>query len=277
MIGIFKPCFKCMPIESKKIYKGIYCSLCIALKKKHGFLYTLFISHEIVQLNISCLKYYNVSSSFQRCSIPLRKRKKEVISHKALDVSADFCILLVWFKVVDSMADKENMKFRILYYLIKGKAMSIIDNLPEGLKQKSLRYIDLITTNSSYNEIIDETGNIAKLIFNSIVNELNLDLKKINEIENIGKGYGELIALSDPLLDYLDDKKKKKKSPFDENEYSFYYDKFVQSLIVTQNLIVEKSDKGLINKYFKTAFLLASNDVYKKVNRVQNELTKNAR
>jgi hypothetical protein len=76
MIGVFKPCFKCMPIESKTVYKCVYCSLCIALKKKHGFFYTFFISHEIVQLNISCLKYFNVSPSFQKCSIPLRGKRK---------------------------------------------------------------------------------------------------------------------------------------------------------------------------------------------------------
>ncbi len=269
MIGIFKPFFRGLPTESKKVYRCIYCSLCVALKKRHGVFYALFISHEIVQLNIACLRYFKVHPSLQKCTIPCRIKKKEIISHEALNISSDLCILLVWFKIVDSVVDKENLKYRILYYYMKNKATKIINSLPEVLKQKSLSYIELITNDGSYDEIIKQTGEIAALILKCIINELDFKLEDFKEIENIGRGYGELIALSDPLLDYFDDLKRGKRTPINQENYLLYYTKFVNVLNQTQQIVIEKSDERIINKYFKTSFLDASNMVYAKINNVK--------
>ena len=274
MIGIFKPCLNCLPDESKKVYKCIYCSLCIAIKKKHGVFYTLFISHEIVQLNISCLRYFNTSPKAQRCINPVNRKRKEIISHRALDISTDLCILLVWFKIVDSVVDRENFKYRLLYFLLKNKANKIINNLPVSLKQKSLIYIESTKNNVAYDEIIVQTGEIAQLIFECIIDSLDFENQIFKEIEEIGKGYGELIALSDPLLDYFDDIKKGKTTPINEENYFSYYQKFIEKLSFTQQLIIEKSEQRIINRYFKTSFLYASNSVLKKIENVKNDIKK---
>lgn len=265
MIGIFKPVIKKLPLETQKIYKFVYCSLCLSLKKKHGFLYALFISHEITQLVLSCLRYCEINPQCNKCAICFNRSPKDVFNHQVLDKAADLCLLLVWFKIVDAKVDREKIAYRMLYYLVKSKFDRIINNLEEPLKEESNKYIVYIKNENNYEDIINQTGIVAQLMYSVILKKTDIHDDLIDKLSVLGKYYGEIIAIADPVIDFSDDLKKGKKNPFTYKTIDSNKDRLKKLIYEAELLTTKLCNEGLLNNYFKTSFILAKININHKI------------
>ncbi len=272
VVGILKPKLCKLPEESRIVYKSVYCSLCHALKQKHGTKYTLFISHELVQLNIMLLKYFKIASTEKKCIIPFNQSKKDILIHPVLEKSADLCLILVWFKIIDSRVDKENLKYRLLYRLLKSKIEHILNTLTEGSRKEIHKYIDAIYNNLPFEEMIYATGNLAETFFSILANELALPLHINKSISPLSNNYGKLIAISDPLIDFMEDRKQNKSNPIELSCYNSYYNIYKDLLSDTINSMEQHCKSGTINYYAKTCFIIATNRISQSINKTRVEL-----
>ncbi len=272
VVGILKPKLCKLPEESRIVYKSVYCSLCHALKQKHGTKYTFFISHELVQLNIMLLKYFKIASAEKKCIIPFNQSRKDILIHPVLEISADLSLILVWLKIIDSRIDQDELKYRCLYHLLKSKIEDIINTLPDNTQNDIYNYISAIQDNIPFKDMIYATGHLAETLFSVLAEELSVPLNIIENIKHISNNYGKIIAISDPLIDFIDDKKQKKSNPLELSNYNTYYSIYKDLLANTINSIEHHCKTGEINYYAKTCFIIATNSISQSISRTRAEL-----
>lgn len=109
-----------MKVREYEAYKGIYCSLCKAMKKHFGLLSSLTLNYDMAFLVLMRLSFGNVVPNFKggRCPYNPAKRCNFCTNgDEELRYSAAVSMMLLYHKVRDNIADGSFFK-RILMYLI---------------------------------------------------------------------------------------------------------------------------------------------------------------
>lgn len=265
MIGVFKPPKK-KPKKTGELYKSVYCSVCLALKKKYGFFFSLFICHEIVQMVISLLQYCECMT-VKECKCPLcfNRKKKEIILHNVFENAADGCLLLVWFKIMDSIHDKERMLYRLLYFVFRNKIQKIFDS-STNMKSMVERYLKVIDSND-IETIMEETGIAAKSIYLEMLQKTEISNENREQILPIADLYGRIIALTDPVIDFEDDMKKHKQSPLSSDNIEHYTQVLINLMNYGKTFIVELENKKITSLYFQNVYMLSCYNIENQLNK----------
>jgi hypothetical protein len=267
MTGIFRPS-KDLPINVKKLYRSIYCSLCKTLKDRYGIFYTVFISHEIVQLIIAILQYCSLSISEIKCINCIKQKRKKIVYSEVFDTAVDCCLLLCWIKLIDARMDKEHLLFRIWVNIFTPKIKTIKSHFSKEMQAVLEEYIEAIKHDANYILIIELTGKVAELIFKEILTKTKISLEDELEILPIGYYYGKIIALSDPLIDYDKDLKRGKKNPIMDSSMSYFQNK-LKEVIFDSDIFIEKmANNRKITKYLYTCFAFSTINTMKKINKI---------
>lgn len=99
----FKPELKVRELED---YKAVYCGLCRAMGKRHGFLARFTLNYDFTFLAM-VLAYQPEPCRFSQCRCPAHpfRKRKTCGGMPALDVAADESMILSYQKLKDDVAD----------------------------------------------------------------------------------------------------------------------------------------------------------------------------
>lgn len=263
MIGVFKP-LKNKPKKTGELYKSVYCSVCLALKKKYGFFFSLFICHEVVQMVVSILQYCScMEVKLKKCPICFNRKKKEIVLHNVFEKAADCCLVLVWFKIMDSRHDGERLLFRLLYFVFKGRVKTITETSP-NMDSMIARYLNILDSND-IETIMQETGIAAKSIYSEILSqtEMKVQLESLLPVADL---YGRIIALTDPVLDYKEDVKKQKITPLNPDNIEHYTNKLIEYMNSGKTFIAQLEKEKKVSLYFLNIYLLSCYNIENQIN-----------
>ena len=121
MLGYIKCDKGEMKVKEYEAYKGLYCSLCKALKKHFGILSSLILSYDIVFLVLSRLSFGDALPAFKNGRCPFNPTKKCHFCTNAEDelkYAAAVSIMMFYHKVRDNISDSSVFKRLLMYMLL---------------------------------------------------------------------------------------------------------------------------------------------------------------
>ena len=201
-----------------------------------------------------------------KCPLCFNRKKKEVILHDVFENAADGCLLLVWFKIMDSIHDKERILYRLLYYVFKNKIQIILDS-SASMKSMVERYLKVIYSND-IETIMEETGIAAKSIYLEMLQKTEISNECREQILPIADLYGRIIALADPVIDFKDDMKKHKQSPLNLDNIEHYTQVLVNLMNYGKTFVVELENKKITSLYFQNLYMLSCYNIESQINQI---------
>lgn len=106
MFGYVRPCRPELKCREMDLYKSTYCGLCCTLRQRYGMLAPMFLSFDMTFLALLLEPAETAPSLCKgRCHANLLFTKTVVTSSAALDIAADYTVLLAWHQLQDRIAD----------------------------------------------------------------------------------------------------------------------------------------------------------------------------
>lgn len=124
MFGYIRPLRDELKIREYELYRACYCGLCKALKRQGTPFSNLILSYDFTFLAMLLYEGQKAPSVCRvRCAASPFRRRKACASFPALDLCADYCVILTWWKLRDSVRDEtffRSLRDRLLGFLLKG-------------------------------------------------------------------------------------------------------------------------------------------------------------
>ncbi|MDR1891634.1 MAG: DUF5685 family protein [Oscillospiraceae bacterium] len=107
MFGYIRVCKPELKVKDFETYKAVYCSLCREMGKKYGRLTRFALSYDFAFLALLRMSLAEEHAGFAkgRCVFNPLKKCKYAISCPELSFSASAAVLLVYYKLLDDIAD----------------------------------------------------------------------------------------------------------------------------------------------------------------------------
>lgn len=217
MFGYIQPKREELKIKEFELYKAVYCSLCKVLGKNYGFFARITLSYDFTFLSLLKLSLYDGCNNLERKTCvynPFKKCNYLKESSNDLDYTAAAAAILLYFKMLDNVADEKGIKkfaFKFMSLLYKPsykKAKIKYPNLALIVEDYINQQAKLETENCTNLDKISEPT--AKLLGNMLK---ALDDKQETALYHLGYNMGKWIYLTDCLADIEDDYKNKKFNP----------------------------------------------------------------
>lgn len=112
MFGYIRPYQPELKMREYEQYRGLYCSLCRCLGKRHGCLAQMTLSYDMTFLLLLHLALAEDCTGFHKARCPYNPLKKRLCcgTGPALDRCADSSVLLVYYKAHDAVNDSRGVK-----------------------------------------------------------------------------------------------------------------------------------------------------------------------
>lgn len=112
MFGYIKPFQPELKMGEFEQYRGLYCSLCRRLGKQYGCTAQMTLSYDMTFLVLLYLATTEECAGFRKARCPYNPFKKRMCcgDAPALDRCADASVLLVYYKLLDTIADSKGFK-----------------------------------------------------------------------------------------------------------------------------------------------------------------------
>ena len=206
-----------LKVSEYKLYKGVYCALCKAMKKYAGASSTLMLSYDLVFLAI--LRAQTDESGFKvglgRCGLHPLKKRPLAEENSALRYAAGASVVLSYYKLIDDLNDKNTGK-RFLKKIALGRAKKqlsrIYKTLPEydfkTLSENASAYLsELSELETGKTASTDLCADIFGKILSTVFSHGIESEEKRNTASQLGYSVGRLIYLADAMDDFYDDLK----------------------------------------------------------------------
>ncbi len=198
-----------MKVKEYEAYRGLYCSLCKAMKKHFGAFSTATLSYDIAFLVLTRLSFTTVVPDFRKGRCPFNPTKRCnycTNGEEQLRYSAAISIMLFYHKVKDNIADSPFYK-KILMYLIlpyaflkNRKAEKMYPEvgmlITEAMKRQAQREK---SATASPDEAAHESADALGKIFAYGIDDKNVSIYRF------GYGMGKWVYLCDAADDLCDD------------------------------------------------------------------------
>ena len=143
MFGYVRPLKGELKVREYEEFKAVYCGLCHALKRKCGFRARFIVNYDFVFLAMLLSEKRVTEHEFKRCVASPFKKKCLVVQDPALDLAADYSVILTYWKLRDGVSDggfAEALSMRFLSLLLRGAYKKAVRRNPEfdGLTRKGL-------------------------------------------------------------------------------------------------------------------------------------------
>ena len=206
MLGHLKPSTCSLDSETKANYQNFYCSICASLRKQNGLLDSLFINNELTLVLLAFEKYMTGEQIKTPCPSAVFTIKNNATSHPAIDVAARISVLLGWVKATDWQVDKPKIHKKLVKNWMDGKAKRLLPKMSEEFQQVLENYISLTKTDSTdYKYVRRQSGLLSASAVQEIGQKTLASSKEISQISDLFQLTGELISISDHLLDLDED------------------------------------------------------------------------
>lgn len=106
MFGYVRPVLNQLSEEQRSDYQSVYCGLCHAMGRRHGWLSRLTLNYDFTFLAILLSAAAGEESGVcLRCPAHPFKKPRQCLRGVRLDVAADESMILTWHKLSDDVAD----------------------------------------------------------------------------------------------------------------------------------------------------------------------------
>ncbi len=199
-----------LKMREYEIYRGVYCSLCKRLGKSYGFLSRLTLSYDFTFLALLDISLKDGCTSFKpgRCAFNPAKRCNYLKDTAQLDFSASAAIIMLYYKIVDDIADEKGFK-KLAAIMLKPifsgahkKAVRVypeIENYVAGYMQ-SQKALEQENCKS-----VDKAAEPTAKVMADILSALSDDAGNKRALERLGYCLGRYIYLLDAACDLKDD------------------------------------------------------------------------
>ncbi len=223
MFGYIKTYTPELKIRENEYYKGVYCGLCHALKKRCGFISRLTLSYDFVFMVLvrSAATDLDIGFKNSRCiAHPLSDSSVAEINDE-LDFAAICEVLLYYYKCMDDIADekgKKRLRAKFIRLILNGSRRRILKSERASEAAELDKYISetmkkLYNKESEHAPSVDTTaeifGELTAYIFS-----YGLCEDKARIVRNIGRHIGRWIYIVDACDDYKQDKASNSYNPF---------------------------------------------------------------
>lgn len=221
MFGYVKPFVPELKVKENELYKSTYCGLCKVMGKKYSFFYKMSLSYDYVFFILLRLLLTQEKPSFSKCRCIAHPTKKKPFmnENKAIDCACDIGVLLLYYNLLDKIADKDSKKYilsKLCLPFIKHarkKALKNNKSLSETDEFIKNKLSELAEVENSGLDSIDKPAEIfGEILGKSMSICLEESQKRI--AEEIGICVGKWIYITDALDDAPSDEKNKKYNPF---------------------------------------------------------------
>lgn len=190
------------------VYKGYYCGLCHALKKRHGLAGQCALTYDMtfLALLLSSLYEPELMEERKRCIVhPMKKHL--MISSKYTDYVADMNILLSYYKAMDDWNDDRDFLKLAFAKIIKSN-----DIYPEKAKEIE----SLLNQLSEYEKAGETNIDLVSGVFGRIMSVICVPQQDqwAPHLERMGFFLGKFIYILDAYDDLKKDIKKGSYNPF---------------------------------------------------------------
>jgi len=222
MFGRLKGYFPHNDIDSRELYRSIYCGSCFTLNNSLGLFGRVLLSHELAAAFtlISALSKNKFPSVSFFCPFTgIKSRKRVDFDKESSRRIIDLYLFLLGLKLEDNLQDERYIR-RIIAGCGKGMIFRAFRDSESRLKEnefpvEKVKSIILSSNSnrvSNIDEIICLSGNLFGLVAGEIARIINRqDIN--NEIIAFGESVGRVIALVDMLDDLSSDLKLKRPNP----------------------------------------------------------------
>jgi len=105
MFGYVRPLKGELKVREYEEFKAVYCGLCHALKRKCGFRARFIVNYDFTFLAMLLSEKEQCQYQYSRCVASPFKKKCFVIDDPALDIAAEYSVILTYWKLRDSVRD----------------------------------------------------------------------------------------------------------------------------------------------------------------------------
>ena len=133
MFGYVRPYRDELKVREQREYETLYCGLCQALGRRHGFLARMFLNYDFAFLAMLLDGEKPVTGRYA-CPARLWCKRKNCASGAGVDAAADAGTILTYWKLRDTVADGsfwEKTGARLLSRLFQGNYRRAASNRPD--------------------------------------------------------------------------------------------------------------------------------------------------
>lgn len=220
MFGYVKAYKPEMKVKHYEAYKGVYCSVCRTLGKRYGPIARLTLSYDYTFLAIIRMSICEGMPCFEQKRCPFNPIKKCNFckgENENLNYTADVAMLMVYYKILDDIADSGFFK-KLLLYAIKPvfkryykKARKFLPDADKIISEMMQRQAKLEKAKISG---IDEASDPTAIAMGEILS-YNINDEKTNRIlKRLGYFLGRWVYAIDAFDDMEKDEKSGNYNPF---------------------------------------------------------------
>ncbi len=198
--------------EQKARYRGYYCGLCKAIKRRYGATGRLMLSYDMTFLYILLSSLYepkNVEAT-ERCALHPIKPHGYIFNDIAT-YCADMNAILAYHKCQDDWADDRSVAGWLQKKHLQSGYEKLLTQYPETCKVVETCMADISKLEKETSQNVDLLANLTALMLGSIY-AYKQDLWKETLVE-MGQGLGRFVYLMDAYDDLPADRKKKRFNP----------------------------------------------------------------
>lgn len=223
LFGYVTPLKPELKIREYESFKSYYCGICMHIKESFGNIPRMSLNYDMTFLGLLLdgLHKEERELKIQRCIAHPLKKKPMIINNKALAYAAAMNVSLVYYKLLDDVADDKSIKSKVSSMILSSykskfnrNVTMINDIIEENLKK--LSYLEVEKKFSSIDEIAHPFSEIVGKILNLYPEKFEGDSEEVRgNLYELGYSLGKWIYLIDALDDLKEDMEKNKFNPID--------------------------------------------------------------
>lgn len=214
MFGYVRPYRDELKVREQRDYEALYCGLCDALGKRHGFLARLFLNYDFTFLAM-LLDGSKPEMERHLCPARLWCRKKHCADSAGVAAAADAGTILTYWKLRDTVADSSFWKrtgARIISWLFRRNYYRAAANCPafDRAVQENLERLQKLERERCSS--LDQTADIFAQLLSAAV-PAETDIRRARALKQLLYHVGRWIYLVDAWDDLEEDKKQGSYNP----------------------------------------------------------------
>ncbi len=214
-VKVFRPDLKIGEYEQ---YKAVYCSLCRTLGERYGLAARMTLSYDFTFLALFLMALEDREIVFEqdRCPFHPLKKRSFCVSNDILDYTADVAMLLVYYKLSDTVKDErfiKRLKARALKCLYKRDYQRAVSRRAREAEAAMDYMRAQEAVESSDSPCVDACAEPTAAFLSTIATSRCTD-DQAACIARFGYCLGRFIYLADATEDLADDVKNNRFNPY---------------------------------------------------------------
>ena len=207
MYGYVRPLKGELKVREYEQYKAAYCGLCHQLKRRCGFAARFVVNYDFTFMAMLLSDSDSVSTIHRRCTASPFRKKCCLCAEPALDVAADYSVILAYWKLKDSIHDDSFLKklySRICLFLLLPAYRKAAGHAPafNQCTRSNLENLQKIEAEKSAS--LDAAVNCFARILESVSGDTDCDNRK-RILSQIFYHIGRIIYILDAVDDLPED------------------------------------------------------------------------